>query len=132
MSPEVGDFAVLAKLLRVAMLLPVVVALSLLVRHRLQHTGARNGDPLFPPFLLAFAAFVVAGSLGWIPPSVGTLLNDIARACLVVAIAGVGLKTSPLEMKRVGARAFLLLAIETVFLAALVLGLQALAGASRG
>ena len=61
-SPDVGDFAVLTKLLRVAMLLPVVTAISLVVRHRLQRGGeTRKGDPLLPPFLLAFVGFVVVG-----------------------------------------------------------------------
>ena len=128
-SPEVGDYAVLTKLLRVAMLLPVVTAISLAVRHRLQRTEeAPSGDPLLPPFLLAFVAFVIVGSLGFIPKPVGTALNEVARACLVIAIAAVGLKTSPLEMKKVGARAFALLGVETVFLAGAVLAAQKFIG----
>jgi uncharacterized integral membrane protein (TIGR00698 family) len=129
-SGEVGDAAVLTKLLRVAMLLPVVTALSLAVRHGLKRSGqtTRSGDPLLPAFLLAFVGFVVAASLGLIPKPAGVALNEIARACLVVAIAAVGLKTSPLEMKKVGVRAFALLATETVFLAVLILGAQKLIG----
>ena len=123
-SPEVGDVAVLTKLLRVAMLLPVVFVLTIAIRHRLRGGEARTGDPLLPPFLLAFAAFVVIGSLGLIPKPVGAALNEVARACLVIAIAAVGLKTSPLEMKKVGARAFALLGIEAVFLAGLVIAAQ--------
>ena len=128
-SPDVGDYAVLTKLLRVAMLLPVVTAISLVVRHRLQRTEeAVSGDPLLPPFLLAFVAFVIVGSLGFIPKPVGVALNEVARACLVIAIAAVGLKTSPLEMKKVGARAFALLGVETVFLAGTVLAAQKFIG----
>jgi uncharacterized integral membrane protein (TIGR00698 family) len=127
-SPEVGDYAVLTKMLRVTLLLPVVVALTLLVRHRLRSPGERSGgDPLLPPFLLAFAAFVVAGSLGWIPAGAGDALNQVSRACLVVAIAAVGLKTSLADVRKVGARAIALLTAETVFLAALVLAAQKLA-----
>jgi uncharacterized integral membrane protein (TIGR00698 family) len=120
-SPEVGDYSVLTKMLRVAMLLPVVMAFAI-VMHRKREPAAR-GDPLLPPFLLAFVALVVAGSLGFLPPVVVQACNDAARACLVIAIAAVGLKTSPLEMRKVGARAFALLATEAVFLAAIVLGL---------
>jgi uncharacterized integral membrane protein (TIGR00698 family) len=124
-SPDVGDYAVLTKLLRVAMLLPVVTAISLAVRHRLQRTEEiRSGDPLLPPFLLAFVAFVIAGSLGLIPKPIGAALNEVARTCLVIAIAAVGLKTSPVEMKKVGARAFALLGVEAVFLAGAVLVAQ--------
>jgi len=124
-SPDTGDFAVLAKLLRVAMLLPVVVAISLALRHRFRRVETRRGsDPLLPRFLLVFAALVLAGSFGLVPAAAGAALNGIARACLVVAIAAVGLKTSPLELKRVGARAFALLVIEAAALAAFVLGAQ--------
>jgi uncharacterized integral membrane protein (TIGR00698 family) len=128
-SPDVGDYAVLTKLLRVAMLLPVVTAISLVVRHRLQGAEeTRSGDPLLPPFLLAFVGFVIVGSLGLIPKPVGVALNEVARACLVIAIAAVGLKTSPLEMKKVGARAFALLGVEAVFLAGAVIGAQKFIG----
>ena len=125
-SPAVGDAAVVTKMLRVAMLLPVVMVISLAVRHRMRGRDAeeRKGDPLMPTFLLAFVAFVVVGSLGLIPKPVGTALNEIARACLVIAIAGVGLKTSPLELKKVGARAFVLLSVEALFLVAFVLVAQ--------
>ena len=127
-SPEVGDTAVLTKLMRVAMLLPVVVALSVALRGHRRGAEVRRGDPLLPPFLLAFAAFVVVGSLGLIPQAVGVAVNELARACLVVAIAAVGLKTSPAEIRKVGSRAFVLLAGETVFLGAMVLVAQKISG----
>jgi len=119
-SPEVGDYAVLTKMLRVALLLPVVMILSLVVRHRLK--GAQRRDnPLLPYFLLAFVGFVVAGSLGWIPKPAGAALNEISRGCLVIAIAAVGLKTSLLDIKEVGARAMVLLGAEATLLAAMML-----------
>ncbi len=70
--------------------------------------------------------FVAVGSLGWIPKPLGAALSEVSRACLVVAIAAVGLKTSLVEMKKVGARAIALLGLETAFLAALVLAAQKL------
>jgi uncharacterized integral membrane protein (TIGR00698 family) len=125
-SPEAGDAAVLTKMLRVAMLLPVVLALTLVVRHRFGTEGAGRNDPLLPPFLIVFVLLVIAGSAGLIPPAAAATMNDIARACLVVAIAAVGLKTSPLEMKKVGGRAIALLAAEALFLAGLVIATQML------
>jgi uncharacterized integral membrane protein (TIGR00698 family) len=126
MSPEVGDTAVVTKLLRVAMLLPVVMVIALVVRHRLRGAGPRTGDPLLPPFLFGFAVLVAAGSLGLIPPAVGAVFNDVARACLVVAIAAVGLKTSARELQKVGARAAALLVVEAAFLAVFVIAVQRL------
>jgi uncharacterized integral membrane protein (TIGR00698 family) len=125
-SPEAGDAAVLTKMLRVAMLLPVVVALTVIVRHRFGTEGAGRNDPLLPPFLIVFVLLVIAGSAGLIPAAAANAMNDIARGCLVVAIAAVGLKTSPLEMKKVGGRAIALLVVEALFLAALVIATQML------
>jgi len=123
-SQVAGDAAVLTKMLRVAMLLPVVLVLTLVVRHRFGTEGAGREDPLIPPFLVVFVLLVVAGSVGLIPIPAANAMNDVARACLVVAIAAVGLKTSPLEMKKVGGRAIALLATEALFLAGLVVAAQ--------
>ena len=120
-SHEVGDYAVLSKMLRVAMLLPVVMVLSIALRRRGTSAEHRRKDPLLPPFLLGFIAFVIAGSLGWIPQPVGEAINEVSRACLVIAIAAVGLKTSLLEIRKVGRRAMLLLGAETLFLVGFVL-----------
>ena len=122
-SPDVGDAAVLTKMLRVALLMPVVMILSLVVRHRLKGIERRD-DPLLPPFLLVFVGLVILGSLGWIARPIGAALNEISRACLVLAIAAVGLKTSLLEMKKVGPRAIVLLGAEAIFLGAFVLIVQ--------
>ena len=119
-SPEAGDAAVVSKLLRVAMLLPVVTLVALAARRRSRDASPHAHVAPLPPFLVVFLVFVVLATLGVIPHAVGSLLNEIARACLVVAIAAVGLKTSPLELKKVGPRAALLLGIETLFLASFV------------
>jgi uncharacterized integral membrane protein (TIGR00698 family) len=123
-APDVGDYAVLTKMLRVTLLLPVVMVLTLAVRHRLQRDTSPGGDPLLPHFLLAFVAFVIAGSLGLIPEPVGAALNQVSRACLVIAIAAVGLKTSLDEIRKVGVRAIALLSAEAAFLAGFVLIMQ--------
>jgi uncharacterized integral membrane protein (TIGR00698 family) len=119
-SPDVGDYAVLTKMLRVAMLLPVVMVFAMIV-HRKRSGDGKRTDPLMPPFLLAFVALIAAGSLGLLPQKVVQACNEAARACLVVAIAAVGLKTSLVDMRKVGARALTFLAVEAAFLAGVVL-----------
>jgi hypothetical protein len=102
-SPEVGDYAVLTKLLRVAMLLPVVTAISLAVRHRLQRSEETgSGDSLLPPFLLAFVGFD-AGA--WAIPADRPGAERNCPCLPRHRHRRRGLKTSPLEMKKVGARA---------------------------
>jgi uncharacterized integral membrane protein (TIGR00698 family) len=116
-SPEAGANATYVKLLRVAMLLPVVLALSIAFRGR---GGSIKGAPLVPWFLLVFAALAGAASVGWLSPAAVATLSDVSRGCLVTAIAALGVKTSFKEFASLGWRPVALLVGETLFLAALV------------
>ncbi len=118
-SEETGNVATFTKLLRVAMLLPVVVGLSFVFH---ADNGTTAGRQL-PGFLIAFAALVVLNSAGVIPPPALAIIKDVSRWCLVTAIAALGMKTSLKAMADVGGRAIALIVAETVFLAALVLAI---------
>lgn len=119
-SPEVGDAATFVKLLRVAMLLPVVVVLSLLFRSQGGGQGAK--PPILPMFLVGFGALIVINSMGWIPGPVIQVFSGLSRWCLVVAIAALGVKTSFQQLAALGWRPVLMLVVDTVFLACLILG----------
>lgn len=123
-SAEAGDIAVLTKMLRVALLLPVVLVVSFIWNQQRQPSGSGQEAPLVPTFLIAFAALVAINSLGLLPPEIVQTSSSLSRACLVTAIAAVGLKTSLLDMKKVGPRAMLLLCLEAAFLTLLVLSAQ--------
>ena len=116
-SDASGDAATLIKLLRVAMLAPVVMLVGLLAR---RPAAAGNGSPL-PLFLLGFVALVVANSLGWLGGA-QALLDELSGVLLVVALAAIGMKASIGDMLRLGWRPLALVLAETVFLAALVAG----------
>jgi uncharacterized integral membrane protein (TIGR00698 family) len=118
-SATAGDHAVFVKLLRVAMLLPVVLALSFMFRSRADDRGQRQ--PLLPWFLVAFAVLVAAASAGWIPQAALPHLSSASRWCLVVAIAALGIKTSFRDFASLGWRPVILMVSETLFLAGLVL-----------
>ena len=118
-SPEVGDGATFVKLLRVAMLLPVVLVFSLVFRTR---SEGGNRPPLLPGFLIGFAILVVINGLGIIPKPVTDAASHLSRWCLVVAIAALGVKTSLQQLASLGWRPVLMLAVDTVFLAGLILG----------
>lgn len=119
-SPQVGDAATFVKLTRVAMLLPIVVIISLLFRE--QGGGHGSKPPLLPLFLVGFALLIMINSLGLIPQPVVQGASTLSRWCLVVAIAGLGVKTSFQQLARLGWRPVLMLVSETVFLACLILG----------
>src|SRR5579863_8708740 len=116
-SEETGTVATFTKLLRVAMLLPVVVTLSFLFH---SHNTTAAGRRL-PGFLVVFALLVAVNSAGLIPLPVLALIKSFSRWCLVTAIAALGMKTSLKAMADVGGRAIALIVAETLFLGVLVL-----------
>ena len=123
-SRETGDAATLVKLMRVAMLLPVIVVAVMITRMGIGGLEGAASDarpPLLPWFAVAFAILVVINSLGWIPKPVLVLGNDVSRWCLVAAIAGIGMKTQLKELATVGIKPILLMIGESIFLALLVL-----------
>jgi uncharacterized integral membrane protein (TIGR00698 family) len=109
LSTQAGDTATLVKLMRVAMLLPVILA----------EGGER--PPLLPWFAVAFALLVAVNSTGWVPKALNTAGSDISRWCLVAAIAGIGMKTHLKELATVGLKPVALMVAETAFLALLTL-----------
>jgi len=122
MSRETGDVATFVKLMRVAMLLPVIVFAVMCTRARGKGAGGPR-PPLLPWFAVAFAALVAINSTGWVPEALNTLGSDVSRWCLVAAIAAIGMKTQLKDLATVGLKPVALMLGETVFLAILVLAL---------
>jgi uncharacterized integral membrane protein (TIGR00698 family) len=130
LSTETGDAATLVKLLRVAMLLPVIVLAAAITRARMAAESGAGGQgetkrpPLLPGFAVGFAVLVAVNSTGWVPQPVQSFGNEASRWCLVAAIAGIGMKTQLKELASVGFKPVALMIGETVFLAALALALM--------
>ena len=120
MSQQTGDIATFVKLLRVAMLLPVIVVAVLLSRRQAGAAAGGPKPPLLPWFAVAFALLVLVNSLGVLPQAVPAFGNDASRWCLVAAIAGIGMKTRLKDLVTVGFRPVALMVGETAFLAVLV------------
>jgi uncharacterized integral membrane protein (TIGR00698 family) len=118
-SQESGDIATYVKMLRVAMLLPVVFVVALVLT-RTEGTEKRKAT-LVPTFLLAFALLVIVNSSGVIPKAVADGISDVSRWCLVTAIAALGMKTSFKSLIEVGWRPVGLMVVETAWIALLVL-----------
>lgn len=122
MSPETGDAATVVKLMRVAMLLPVIVCATLITRASVGGAGGKR-PPLLPWFAVGFVVLAAVNSTGWIPSFVQGFANDLSRWCLVVAISALGMKTQLKELASVGLKPIVLMVGETVFLAALVIAM---------
>ena len=120
LSPEAGDAATITKLMRVAFLMPVLVVISLVVRTGRPgpvDAGSAAKTPLLPWFTVAFVGLMLFNSTGWVPTKVQSGASDLSQAFLVLAIAGVGLKTSLKEVTQLGWRPVAMIFLVTLGLA---------------
>ncbi|MGH6650437.1 MAG: YeiH family protein [Sphingopyxis sp.] len=125
-SPDAGDTATIVKLLRVAMLLPVILVAGQISRREAGAAGTER-PPLLPWFVVAFVALVALNSLVALPAAVTDAGKLLSSWCLVTAIAAIGMKTRLGDLVQVGWKPVALMIGETVLLAAMVLGWLAIA-----
>ena len=118
-SPETGDTATIVKLLRVAMLLPVILVAGQITRKHAAPGTKR--PPVLPLFVVAFIALVVLNSTIALPAMVTSIGSTLSRWCLVTSIAAIGMKTRLGEVVKVGIKPVVLMFAETLFLAVMVM-----------
>jgi uncharacterized membrane protein YadS len=111
------------KLMRVAMLLPVIICAAMITRAQ---SGSNSGPrpPLLPWFAVAFVVVAAVNSVGWIGEGVQAVGNELSRACLAVSMSAIGMNTQLKEILAVGFKPIALMVGEAVFLAGLVLSLS--------
>jgi uncharacterized integral membrane protein (TIGR00698 family) len=123
LSENAGEVATLVKLIRVAMLAPVVLVIALILRrHATAQTQQEKRPPLLPFFVIGFLILAILNSAGVVPEAMAQAMSRLSRWALLVSIAAVGMKTSLQRILDVGGQAIALIVIETVFIAAFVLG----------
>ncbi len=123
MSTETGDTATVVKLMRVAMLLPVIICAAMITRMQgMSADGER--PPLLPWFAVGFLILACINSTGWVPHMVQDGVNDISRWCLIISICALGMKTQFKELATVGLKPIIFMIAESVFLVVLVLTLM--------
>lgn len=125
-SEPVGNNAVIVKLFRVFLLLPVVLSLGLWFRAR----GATSGKAQVPVpgFALAFLSFCLLNS--WLSTSpwasgyapVKAMVSQLANGGMLVAIAALGLGTSLSALLSIGWRHIALFLAGTTTILLLALG----------
>ncbi|MBT4853948.1 MAG: putative sulfate exporter family transporter [Halieaceae bacterium] len=119
-SPTTGDLGTFIKLLRVAMLVPVVLVIGIIFRNKVGAAADREKAPAFPLFLIGFIVLFAINSTGLIPGDVIQPVANLAPALLLVAIAALGIRTSMQEVMTIGLKPVLLIVGETLFIAAII------------
>ncbi|EAW40595.1 hypothetical protein MGP2080_12763 [marine gamma proteobacterium HTCC2080] len=119
-SPTTGDLGTFIKLLRVAMLVPVVLMIGIIFRNKVSAAADREKAPTFPFFLIGFIVLFAVNSTGLIPGDLIQPVANLAPALLLVAIAALGIRTSMQEVMTIGLKPVLLIVGETLFIAAII------------
>ncbi|MEO3388674.1 putative sulfate exporter family transporter [Mesorhizobium sp. CAU 1741] len=114
-SDPAGEIATFTKLLRVALLPVVLVAVGLCYRRE------AGGGVSMPWFVVAFMALMLLRNLLPLNEAILDILNEASRFMLLTAIAALGVKTSLARIFAAGSGGMLILGAETIFLLGLAL-----------
>jgi uncharacterized integral membrane protein (TIGR00698 family) len=129
---KAGEFGTIAKLSRVMLLAPVVIALGLIATRSAGRNapiaGASSGRPPMPWFVLGFVALVGVNSLIAIPAEAKIWIATATTFLLSVALAAMGLETDIRKLAAKGLRPALLGALAFLFIAGFSLTLIKLIG----
>lgn len=117
-STEAGDIATIIKLLRVAMLPVLLIAIALTLAGRRNSNAGRARLPLF---VVGFVMVTTVNSFGLIPAIVATAAVELSSWFLMIAISALGVRTNMKDMLQLGWRHVAVIVIETVTLLSLAL-----------
>ena len=134
-SDQAGTVAMVAKMVRVMMLAPFLLALSAFLTRDVElgcpsgvSRGSRAGAPtlLIPWFALAFIAVAGLNSLGVLSTSVTSSVIHVDNALLAMAMAALGLTTHFTVIQRAGFRPLALASVLFIWLLVGGLGINLL------
>ena len=132
LSNQVGT---VIKLVRVLMLGPVVLGLSLLARDlradpRLDRANRRSPDlhELVPWFITGFLVVLIVRSLGLIPQSVLPTITHVAAILTTISMAALGLGVDVRVVAKSGVRVTLAVTVSLIILGLISYGLIRLVG----
>lgn len=121
MGPTILADAIVTKLLRVALLLPAVIAIAWWVAR--SGEKVRGARPTPPVFLFGFLALAGLNSLGVVPTEIKAAITQVSSFLIILAIGALGMRTSLLALASIGIAPVMLVVAETIFIGALVAGL---------
>lgn len=117
MGGEVSNTAIIVKMIRVMMLVPVLLVIAWTVARSATRNGQTGGEDgvkakiTVPWFAVLFLVVIGFNSLGLLPVGVVAWLNQFDTFLLTMAMAALGAETSIDKFKKAGFKPFLLAAI---------------------
>lgn len=102
---EAGTMATLIKMLRVLMLGPIVLILSLTFK---KGSGSGRQKVSIPPFIIGFFIFSIIATILPNETTVIPLLKQFSKILLMIAMAAIGMKIKFLDLIKQGPKALLL------------------------
>ena len=115
LSPQVADATIYTKMLRVSLLVPVLIVLSLFFRGA-NSTGT-SVIQRFPLFLAAFLTILLLNNLVTIPSILRSSASSLSQFCLMMAMAALGIRTNLMDLFSIKKRPLILVFLNTVFIA---------------
>lgn len=129
MTPQIAADAIIVKMIRVMLLVPVLFGLIYLTARA--GAAGQAGRVQIPWFAVMFLIMIGVNSTGWIGASALAVINWIDTLLLTVAMTALGMQTSIAAFKKAGSKPFILAALLFVWLGcggyALTVGILAIA-----
>ena len=114
MGPEISDSAIIVKMIRVMMLVPVLLVIAFFVARDVENREDGSGVKTkiqVPWFAIMFLLVICFNSLDLLPASVVRFITTLDTFLLTMAMTALGAETSIEKFKKAGFKPFLLAAI---------------------
>jgi len=106
MSNEIGEVAVITKMIRILMLGPILILITFYYSFSNYKVSKKISFPI-PFFIIGFIAFAIAVNYNLIPLSLLPMINILSKYSLLFAMAAIGLNISLESILKDGPRVFL-------------------------
>lgn len=118
MGEQIANTAIITKMIRVMMLVPVLLILGWWAASKARKEGGEAGKTKvqIPWFAVGFLAVIGFNSFNLLPAEVVAWINDFDTFLLTMAMAALGAETSFDKFKKAGAKPFMLATILYVWL----------------
>lgn len=117
-GPEASNTAIIVKMIRVMMLVPVLLVIAFMSAGRAAGADGKKGKITVPWFAVLFLVVIGFNSLNLLPEWLVAFINEADTFLLTMAMTALGMDTSFDKFKKAGLKPFLLAFVLFVWLMA--------------